>query len=905
MCGRSRLASARRVLAPLGAAALLATALITGSPTAVADSGLHVSGATVDGRAEPLGVDTARPLLGWKLNTESRNAMQTAYQVLVSTSAERLAHNQGTVWDSGKRRSDESVGVPYGGQRLSPRTRYHWKVRVWDEHGRASAWSAPSSWETALSAPEDWEGAQWIGPSDPQAGAPLLRKEFSLNKEVAAARAYVAGLGFHELRLNGAKVGDRVLAPANTPYDRRVLYDTYDVTKALRKGGNTVGLWLGHGYGDNFSRYGFRWNGQRQAIALLDVTFTDGTRRRLTTDPSWKWSIGPITADDLYDGESYDARKEQAGWDESGFDDRSWDAVSMVDAPQGALRSNAMPPVRVTDTLRARKVTEPRPGTYVYDFGQNIAGWARLSAKGAAGTRITLRTAEELNADGTLDAATNRDAAATDTFTLAGTGRRETYEPRFTYHGFRYLEVTGFPGTAGLGDVRARVVHADVPSTGTFSSSSEVLNRIWHNNRWSVLNNSMSTPTDTPVRDERTPPAMDVQAYRDAATREFGMGGFYAKYLRDLPPGTALPSDDVKAQYPDMAGGQVTLAWTLYEQYRDRNALETAYPDMKRFVDRNAAEVPGLIWPADKGFGDWCPPDHGPQANDGMGSPTAGDCFSEVSLVNTALSYQQARATAKAADVLGHRQDARHFASLAGRVKNAFNARFLNEAGDTYGSGRQVTSVLPLAFGLVPADKVDDVGDQLARTIVEHDDGHLDTGIFGTRYLVDALARTGRIDLAMTMLHQRTYPGFGFQFANGATTTWEQWLYRSSMETHDHAMFAGINASFYTVLAGIRPTEPGYRDIAVEPRIPGSLGQVSAAQETVRGRVASSWKKAGGTLRLTVTIPANSRAVVRVPLTDEDRRVQAPTGARRTQVTDQAVSYRVGSGTWTFTVRAP
>ncbi|MBD3005363.1 family 78 glycoside hydrolase catalytic domain [Streptomyces sp. 5-10] len=830
--------------------------------------------------------------------------MQSAYQVLVATSAERLAHDQGNVWDSGKRRSDESVGVPYGGQRLSPRTRYHWKVRVWDEHGRASAWSAPSSWETALCAPEDWEGARWIGPSDPQAGAPLLRKEFSLDKEVAGARAYVAGLGFHELRLNGAKVGDRVLAPANTPYDRRVLYDTYDVTKALRKGGNTVGLWLGHGYGENFSRYGFRWNGRRQAIALLDVTFTDGTRRRLTTDPSWKWSIGPITADDLYDGESYDARKEQDGWDESGFDDRSWEGVSMVDAPQGALRSNTMPPVRVTDTLRARKVTELRPGTYVYDFGQNIAGWARLSAKGEAGTRITLRTAEELNADGTLDAATNRDAAATDTFTLAGTGRRETYEPRFTYHGFRYLEVIGFPGTAGLGDVRARVVHADVPSTGTFSSSSEVLNRIWHNNRWSVLNNSMSTPTDTPVRDERTPPAMDVQAYRDAATREFGMGSFYAKYLRDLPPGTELPSDDVKAQYPDMAGGQVTLAWTLYEQYRDRSALEMAYPDMKRFVDRNAEEVPGLVWPADKGFGDWCPPDHRPEANDGMGSPTAGDCFSEVSLVNTALSYQQAEAAAKAAGVLGHRQDARHFESLAGRIKDAFNARFLNEAGDRYGSGRQVTSILPLAFGLVPADRVDDVGDQLARTIVEHDGGHLDTGIFGTRYLVDALACTGRIDLAMTMLHQHTYPGFGFQLANGATTTWEQWLYRSSMETHDHAMFAGINASFYTVLAGIRPTEPGYRDIAVEPRIPDSLDQVSAAQETVRGRVASSWKKTRGTLRLTVTIPANSRAVVRVPLTDEDIRVQAPTEARKTQVTDQAVSYRVGSGTWTFTVQA-
>ncbi|WP_205587859.1 family 78 glycoside hydrolase catalytic domain [Streptomyces sp. 11-1-2] len=904
MLRRSGSAPAQGVLALLGAAVLLATALVTGNPAAAVDSGLHVRGATVDGRADPLGVDAARPLLGWKLDTESRNVVQSAYRILVSTSAEQLAHNHGNVWDSGRRHSDESVGVPYGGRRLAPRTRYYWKVRVWDGQGRASTWSAPSSWETALRAPEDWAGARWIGPSDPKAGAPLLRKEFSLDKKVAGARVYVAGLGFHELRLNGAKVGDRVLAPANTPYDRRVLYDTYDVTKELRKGGNTVGLWLGHGYGENFSRYGFRWNGQRQAVMLLDVTFTDGTRRRLTTDPSWTWSIGPITADDLYDGESYDARKEQDGWDEPGFDDRSWDSVSMVDAPRGSPRSDTMPPLRVTDTLRPRKVTEIRPGTYVYDFGQNIAGWAHLSAKGETGTRITMRTAEELNADGTLDTATNRDAAATDTFTLAGTGRRETYEPRFTYHGFRYLEVAGSPGTADLGDVRARVVHVDVASTGAFTSSSEDLNRIWKNNRWSILNNSMSTPTDTPVRDERTPPAMDVQAYRDAATREFGMDGFYAKYLQDLPPGTALPSDDVKAQYPDMAGGQVTLAWTLYEQYRDRDVLETAYPDMKRFVDRNATEVPGLIWPADKGFGDWCPPDHGPQANDGMGSPTAGDCTSEVSLVNTALSYQQARAAAKAAGVLGHRRDARHFESLAGRIKNAFNAHFLNEAGDTYGSGRQVTSILPLAFGLVPAGKVADVGDQLARTIVEHDARHLDTGIFGTRYLVDALARTGRIDLAMTMLHQRTYPGFGFQLAKGATTTWEQWLYRSSMETHDHAMFAGINTSLYTVLSGIRPTEPGYRTIAVEPRIPGSLDRVSASQETVRGRVAAGWKKTGDTLRLTVTIPANSRAVVRVPLTHQDDRVQAPTDVRKIRATGEAVSYRVGSGTWTFTVHA-
>ncbi|NEB75365.1 family 78 glycoside hydrolase catalytic domain [Streptomyces sp. SID14478] len=881
--------------------ALLATALFTGAPPATAHTALRITGTTADGRVRPLAVEAAHPRLGWKLSSSERGAQQSAYEIRVASSAARLARGDADVWDSGRQRSDDSVGVPYGGPDLAPGKRHYWQVRVWDAHGTPSVWSTPSYWETALRSAEDWHGAQWIGADDADAGAPLLRKDFVLDKKVARARAYVSGLGFDELHLNGGKVGDHVLAQGAAPYDRRVLYDTYDVTNALHKGDNTVGLWLGHGYGENYNPYGFRWPGQRQAIMLLDITYTDGTHGTVTTDPSWRWSDGPITADDLYDGESYDARKEQPGWDAPDFDDHAWKDTARVDAPKGVLHANTMPPVRVTDTLAPVEVTQPQPGTYIYDFGQNIAGWARIGARGPAGTRITMRTAEELKSDGTLDVATNRDAAATDTFTLAGTGDRETYEPRFTYHGFRYLEVTGYPGTPGVADVRARVAHADVGSTGSFASSSTLLNSIWRNNRWSILNNSMSTPTDTPVRDERTPPAMDVQAYRDAATREFGMDAFYANYLQDMPPGTALPSDDVKAQYPDMAGGQVSLAWTLYEQYGDRDALQSAYPDMKRFVDRNATDAPGLIWPEDKGFGDWCPPDHGPGADDGMGGPDAGQCFSEVSLVNTALSYDQARSTEKAADALGHAADARHFASVAARIKDAFNARFLNAAGDTYSSGRQVTSILPLALGLVPDARVQAVGDQLVRTIVDHDDSHLDTGIFGTRYLVDALARIGRVDLAMTMLHQRTYPGFGFEIGHGATTSWEQWLYSSSMETHDHAMFAGVNASLYTVIAGIRPTGPGYRDITVAPAIPAGLDHAAAVQNTVRGRVASSWRRTGHALDLTVTVPANSRATVEVPLLAHGDRVQAPSGAERVRSTGRTVTYKVGSGTWTFT----
>ncbi len=431
-----------------------------------------------------------------------------------------------------------------------------------------------------------------------------------------------------------------------------------------------------------------------------------------------------------------------------------------------------------------------------------------------------------------------------------------------------------------------------------------MLDRIWQNNRWSILNNSMSVPTDNPVRDERTPPGMDVQAYHDASVREFGMDAFYANYLQDMPPGTALPNDAGNAQNPDMGGDQVPLAWTLYETYGDSAALAAAYPAMKTFVDTNAADVPDHIWPEDHGFGDWCPPDRGSNANGGMGGPNAGSCTSEVSVVNTALSYLQAVDVAKAAAALGHSDDAAHFTQLADAVKQAFNARFLNAAGDTYGDGRQTTSVLPLAFGMVPDADVAAVGRQLVDTILTKDGGHLDTGIFGTRYLVDALARVGRTDVAMTVLDQSSYPGFGFEIGQGATSSWEQWTYASGMETHDHAMFAGVNASLYTQLGGIQPTGPGYSTVTVAPQIPAGLRHVSVTQDTVHGAVASSWTATGGRVDLAVTVPVGSTATVVVPQAGAARgAVSATAGARLLRHDGGSAVYAVGSGHWHFTAR--
>ncbi len=709
-----------------------------------------------------------------------------------------------------------------------------------------------------------------------EASAPVLRHEFTLDKPVASARAYVYGLGFAELRLNGAKVGDRALTPTAGQYATRSFYNSYDVTEQLHAGANAVGLWLGTGYGEHYNQYAFRYLGAKKAIMLLRVTFADGSHRDVTTTPDgWKWSTDAIVANDLYDGETYDARL-QRPWDRPGFDDAQWTPVRATTAAPGRLVASLTPPVRVTGTLRPVALTQPKPGVYVFDLGQNIAGWERLHVRGTAGDTVRMRTAEELAADGTLDTATNRSAKATDTYTLAG-GGDETYEPRFTYHGFRYVEVTGFPGTPTLDSLEGIVAHADVDSTGRFESSDPLLNKIWTMNRWGILNNSMSTPTDTPVRDERTPPAMDVQAYADASTREFDMGRFYAKYLEDLPPGTALPTDDVKSQYPDMAGGQVALAWTLYEQYGDRATLAANYPLMKTFVDRNATEKPSLIWPGNEGFGDWCPPIHGDAANGGMGSPSAGDCFSEVSIVNTALSYKQADDTAKAAAALGQPADAAHFRQLADAIKAAFNRTFLNAAGNAYGSGRQTTSILPLAFGMVPDANRQAVGDQLVKNILVDNGGHLDTGIFGTRYIVDALAAIGRIDVAMTVLGQTTYPSFGFELAHG----------------RDHAV-GGVDVL-------LRDGDPRPRDVRRRQRVAVHPARRASRPQARATATCASTRRSRPASR---TCPrARTRSAARSPRSGGGRTRSGSTSASR-PTSSRPSTFPIRPGSWCSLPRA-
>ena len=844
----------------------------------------------VEYTANPEGLDVLRPRLSWTLNAAGRAQKQTAYQIKVAVSTEQHSPGRNIIWDSGKVSSDENFGIVYGGAVLESGVRYYWKVRVWDQNGQVSGWSPSAWWEMGLLQSSDWKG-KWIG-APSEMTSPLLRKEFRLAKKVKRATAYVFAFGWYELHLNGVKVGDNVLAPVNSDYRKYLYYDTYDVTSLLASGGNAVGLWLGNGYNRDYSKWGFRWLAGQQGLLELDIRFADGTCMNVVTDESWKTIESPILFNSIYDGETYDGRRAKSGWDRFGNDDRGWQAVVLQSPPAALLRSRLMPPIKVTETLQPRKMTQPKPGVYVYDLGQNIAGWARLRASGAAGTRIVMRYAEDIHPDGTLDTTTNRAARATDTFILKGAGT-EVYEPRFTYHGFRYVEVTGFPGQPTRGNLEGRVVHSAVQPGGNFKCSNPLLNQIHRNFQWSVSNNLMGIPTDNPTRDERTPCQMDSMVAEETALYNFDMDSYYKKWLDDIKwgggeLGGTLPD-------PDWSGDQVFLPMLLYQHYGDHRILEESYENAKRLVGIFTAQAARQNHWA-KAFGDWCPPGK------------SGDyetCFSEGEIVNACLYYRAMCVVSQMAAILGKASDSSAYADRADAILREFAVRYYRAATHSYGNGRQVTSILPLAFGMVQPSQTGPVADALRELLLGTDREHFDTGILGTRYLLDVLIDNGFAEDALEVMNQTTYPSYGHQISLGATTTWEQWQFSGGMETHDHAMFAGPDCVFYSRLAGIRPAMPGYKEVLIRPAFPRGLTFVSSSLRTVMGEIVVNWRVQNG-LALEITIPANATAVVYLPATDfrqvkeGGRPATKAAGVRFLRMEDSCALFSVGSGSYQF-----
>ena len=465
---------------------------------------IQVAGLYCDHAVNPLAVDHRKPTLSWILSSARRGNRQSAYHILVSRNPSSLRRGIGDLWDSGKVDSDNSTDVVYGGAAPASGEQCYWQVRVWDELDRASPWSEPGHWQVGLLEASDWH-AQWISAApNEKAAAPLFRREFSLSGKIKRATAYVYGLGWYELYLNGTKVGDQVLAPPNSHYDRVDLYDTFDVTTLLRQNGNAVGVMLGGGYDSTYSRWGWKWEKSKRFILQIRIDLADGSHQEIVSDQHWRSHEGPITACGIYSGETYDARKERSGWSTFGFDDKDWSAVIETDSPGGRLVANTMPPLRVTQTISPVNITEPRPGVFVVDMGQNFAGWVRIRMQGQRGDSVKLHYSELIDSTGMIDPWTNRKAQATDIYIFKGNGI-ESYEPRFTYHGFRYVEITGPRKKPTAEMVEGRVVHADFASEGSFACSNATLNRVAQNFRWSMTSNFMSIPTDCPMRDERTP----------------------------------------------------------------------------------------------------------------------------------------------------------------------------------------------------------------------------------------------------------------------------------------------------------------------------------------------------------------------------------------------------------------
>lgn len=867
----------------------------------------------------PLGIDAPAPRLSWIVTGEGRARRQTAYRILVARDEAALRAGRGDVWDSGKVVSSETNPVVYAGPALASASRVWWSVQVWDERDQASAWSAPAWWETGLLTADDWHG-HWIARAPfaglqitPKTRPPLLRRAFTLDGEVKRARVYIVGLGYHELSINGRRVGDHLLDPGYTRYDQRMLYVTHDVTAALRRGDNTLGVMLGNGWFnvETLAAWDFEtapWRATPRLLLELRVDYQDGRTAVIASDGSWKTSDSPITFSSIYGGENYDARLEQPGWDAPGFDDRKWSPALAVDAPKGKLSAQAMAPIRLIQEIKPVAVTEPAPGVQVFDGGQNLAGNAELALAAPAGTQVTLVYGESLTPDGRVD---QSDSARfvrradpsqqfqTDKYIFKGAGT-ERWHSRFNYNGFRYVEVTGAPGKLTADNLTIRSFHSDVPLVGEFECSNPLLTRIWQNGRWSYLTNLHGIPTDCPQR-EKNGWTGDAQAaceqglfYADGIT-------VYQKWIRDIAdeqfvngalPGIVPTSGRWGYQRyngPAWDSAFLLVPWHLYEYYGDDSLLRANFEGYKRYVDYLTTRAnDGIV---SFGLGDWNP----------WKTATPSD------VTDTGYYYQDARIVATVARWLGKNEDAKKYDALADSIKAAFNRKFYDDATASYSIGSQTALACALFQGLTEPANDARVLDSLVGVIGKND-GHLDFGVLGTKYVLNTLSDRGRVDVAYAMASKETQPGWGWWIGQGATTLWERWDTRGS---HNHTYFGDINAWMIKTLAGIRvdPAAPGFKNIIVAPHPVGDLTSARAHYDSVRGRIASEWTLKDGNFELRVSVPANCTATVYLPAVESaaiqegGRALDAAEGVKLIGRTASRAEVSVASGNYVFSVR--
>jgi alpha-L-rhamnosidase len=911
---------------------------------------LTVTDLRCDYHQNPLGIDARQPRLSWRLSAERRGTVQSAYQIQVD---DQQGH---TSWDTGKVASDRSVHVPYEGPPLRSGCCYTWRVRAWDGEDQPSEWSSLAWWEMGLLSPADWR-AQWIEPDweeDPKAfqPCPYLRHSFSIDGQVRSARAYVTSHGLYELSLNGQRVGDQAFTPGFTSYHDRLQVQTYDVGDLLVEGENAVGAILGDGWYRGSVGVSSRRNvyGQRLALLLqIHVRHQDGRETWVTSGEGWRAATGPIVKSDLKDGEVYDAQLEMPGWDAPGFDDSAWHGVRVCDHGYDNLVAPIGPPVRKKEEFPAARVLRTPKGEWVIDLGQNIAGWVRFEVEGPSGTTVTLTHGEALDKDGnfTLEHLQLQYMSARLEqqvyYTLKG-GGIEPFEPHFTVHGFRYVKVEGWPGEPAPEQFTGIAIYSDMPPAGTFACSDERINQLQHNIVWSMKGNFLDVPTDCPTR-ERSGWTGDAQIFCRTGSFLMETAPFFRAWLRDLaadqhadgcvpnwvPDTTRYYDDKAMALLTGSAGwgdAAVIVPWTLYQCYGDLRILEEQYESMRAWVEYERARAQHVnwskklnpaywfdrarqarqrhIWDTRYHWGEWLEPgaDYGLRQVVGMLKRVL---FS-VPLVASAYFAYSTRLLAETARLLGKTADASEYDQLADEIAAAYAAEFVGPGGRIE-PHVQASYVRALALDLLPEEQRPAALAHLV-ALIEEAGVHLGTGFLSTPFLLHVLSEGERLDLAYALLTQDTIPSWLYAVTKGATTIWESWEgikeNGSLFGSLNHYSYGAVGSWLYQVVAGFEIGAPGYKEIRIQPRPGGGLTYAQAAYDSVYGRISSAWEIDGGTMRISVTVPPNTAATVRLPgaVLSEVREggiaLGEAEGVYDAAQAGDAVRVRVGSGQYAF-----
>jgi len=873
----------------------------------------------------PLGIDTLDPRLSWKLFSDTRGQKQTAYRILVASSLELLDSEKGDLWDTNRVASDATSQIVYSGKPLVSRTRCFWKVLVWDREDRLVKNSPSAFWTMGLLAPNDWQ-AKWISSSEkpppvqtdpyvPGPPPPWFRTSFDLEKPIKRAYAYVTALGLFELHLNGERIGRDIFSPEWTDYNSRIQYRTYEVTEHLKQGKNAVGAVVGDGWYSGF----LGWRKLRGLYGLqnclflqMEVEYDDGTRALVVSDNTWKWNEGPIRSSDLLMGEVYDSRKEIEGWDTADFDDGSWNKTAVIAAPSGQMVAQPSQPLRITQHLHSQSVTEPQKGVFVFDLGQNIAGWARLKVRGQAGDTVILRFAERLRPNGMIYTENLRGAKCTDTYILKG-GEEETYEPHFTFHGFQFVEVSGYPGTPDPEAITGCVLHSDAPFVGKFTCSDPMVNQLYSNLVRSQRGNYLSIPTDCPQRDERLGWMGDAQIFFRTGSFNQDVAAFFTKWMRDV-----VDAQSSQGAFPDFAprleekefsrfeaapawgDAGVIIPWTMYRVYGDTRIIEEHWEAMQSWMDYLVKTNPDLIRRkgVNNNYGDWL----------SIEADTPKD------LLATAYWAHDAWLMSEMAEVSGRKTEQTEYLAFFHKIRQVFQNKFINPDGRIKGE-TQTGYLLALAMDLYPEELQVQAVEHLVADIQKRGK-HLSTGFVGCGFLNPVLSRRGHNEIAYQLLLNKTFPSWGYSIQQGATSIWERWdgwtedkgFQDPGMNSFNHYAFGAIGEWLYRYVAGIDldDTQPAYKKMKIRPYPGAGLNSARAEYNSMHGTIHSGWEKVGSRLTMEVSLPANTTALVYVPTSDtnsiveNNKPVSRAEGVRFLRRENNCSVFEVESGTYYF-----